>query len=243
MMPPNSIGQKTLPRFSGSATGVTGGGVLVGAAGFADVVDAVDVAGFDAGVVGLSEAVSDFASFASGFASDFVSVGFVSGLADVAAVAEAAGEAALAAVSLPPVFTVGVVASLASLAFAAVDAVSVAFTLSGLTVALSSLALPVAVLSALAALAADVLAAGLGLAVDGFAVVPAGFVAVDDPVFLAVVFGLAAAADALDVEDVFGVSSPELGVFAFATLKNLSDSDLISDVLHNLRRHLGRSSS
>ncbi|MFT6446240.1 MAG: hypothetical protein ACJA1J_002499 [Sulfitobacter pontiacus] len=216
---------------------------MVGAAGFADVVDAVDVAGFDAGVVGLSEAVSDFASFASGFASDFVSVGFVSGLADVAAVAEAAGEAALAAVSLPPVFTVGVVASLASLAFAAVDAVSVAFTLSGLTVALSSLALPVAVLSALAALAADVLAAGLGLAVDGFAVVPAGFVAVDDPVFLAVVFGLAAAADALDVEDVFGVSSPELGVFAFATLKNLSDSDLISDVLHNLRRHLGRPSS
>ena len=91
--------------------------------------------------------------------------------------------------------------------------------------------------------AARGLAAGLGLAVDGFAVVPAGFVAVDDPVFLAVVFGLAAAADALDVEDVFGVSSPELGVFAFATLKNLSDSDLISDVLHNLRRHLGRSSS
>ena len=130
-----------------------------------------------------------------------------------------------------------------SLAFAAPDAVSVLFTLSGLALALSSLALPVAVLSALAALAADVLAAGLGLAVDGFAVVPAGFVAVDDPVFLAVVFGLAAAADALDVEDVFGVSSPELGVFAFATLKNLSDSDLISDVLHNLRRHLGRPSS
>ena len=149
----------------------------------------------------------------------------------------------MAAVSLPPVFTAGVVASLASLAFAALDAVSVVFTLSGLALALSSLALPVAVLSALAALAADVLAAGLGLAVDGFAVVPAGFVAVDDPVFLAVVFGLAAAADAFDVEDVFGVSSPELGVFAFATLKNLSDSDLISDVLHNLRRHLGRPSS
>ncbi|WP_278376283.1 hypothetical protein [Sulfitobacter pontiacus] len=239
-MPPNSIGQKTLPRFSGSATGVTGGGVLVGVAGFADVVDAVDVAGFDAGVAGLSEAVSGFTSFVSGFASDFVSLGFVSGLADVEAVA---GEAALAAVSLPPVFTAGVVASLSSLAFEAVDAVSVVFTPSGLALALSSLALPVAVLSALAALAADVLAAGLGLAVDGFAVVPAGFVVVDDPVFLAVVFGLAAAADALDVEDVFGVSSPELGVFAFATLKNLSDSDLISDVLHNLRRHLGRPSS
>jgi len=194
----------------------------------------------DAGVAGLSEAVSGFTSFASGFASDFVSLGFVSGLADVEAVA---GVAALAAVSLPPVFTVGVVASLASLAFAAPDAVSVVFTLSGLALALSSLALPVAVLSALAALAADVLAAGLGLAGDGFAVVPAGFVAVDDPVFLAVVFGLAAAADAFDVEDVFGVSSPELGVFAFATLKNLSDSDLISDVLHNLRRHLGRPSS
>ena len=216
---------------------MTGGGVLVGVAGFADVVDAVDVAGFDAGVAGLSEAVSGFTSFASGFVSDFVSLGFVSGLADVEAVA---GEAALAAVSLPPVFTAGVVASLASLAFETVDAVSVVFTLSGLALALSSLALPVAVLSALAA---DVLAAGLGLAVDGFAVVPAGFVAVDDPVFLAVVFGLAAAADALDVEDVFGVSSPELGVFAFATLKNLSDSDLISDVLHNLRRHLGRPSS
>ncbi|WP_340270321.1 hypothetical protein [Sulfitobacter pontiacus] len=238
MIPPNSIGQKTLPRFSGSATGVTGGGVLVGVAGFADVVDAVDVAGLDAGVAGLSEAVSGFTSFASGFVSDFVSLGFASGLADVEAVAVVAGEAALAAVSLPPVFTVGVVASLASLAFAAPDAVSVVFTLSGLALALSSLALPVAVLSALAALAADVLAAGLG-----FAVVPAGFVAVDDPVFLAVVFGLAAAADALDVEDVFGVSSPELGVFAFATLKNLSDSDLISDVLHNLRRHLGRPSS
>ena len=139
-----------------------------------------------------------------------------------------------------PPFSVAVVASLASLAFAALGAVSVVFTLSGLALALSSLALPVAVLSALAA---DVLAAGLGLAVDGFAVVPAGFVAVDDPVFLAVVFGLAAAADAFDVEDVFGVSSPELGVFAFATLKNLSDSDLISDVLHNLRRHLGRPSS
>ncbi|WP_353628088.1 hypothetical protein ABM428_01675 [Sulfitobacter sp. TCYB15] len=233
MIPPNSIGQKTLPRFSGSATGVTGGGVLVGVAGFADVVDAVDVAGFDAGAAGLSEAVP-------GFASDFASLGFVSGLADVEAVA---GVAALAAVSLPPVFTAGVVASLASLAFAALDAVSGVFTLSGLALALSSLALPVAVLSALAALAADVLAAGLGLAVDGFAVDPAGFVAVDDPVFLAVVFGLAAAADALDVEDVFGVSSPELGVFAFATLKNLSDSDLISDVLHNLRRHLGRPSS
>ena len=216
---------------------MTGGGVLVGVAGFADVVDAVDVAGFDAGVAGLSEAVSGFTSFVSGFVSDFASLGFASGLAAVA------GEAALAAVSLPPVFTAGVVASLASLAFAAPDAVSVVFTLSGLALALSSLALPVAVLSALAALAADVLAAGLGLAVDGFAVVPAGFVAVDDPVFLAVVFGLAAAADALDVEDVFGVSSPELGVFAFATLKNLSDSDLISDVLHNLRRHLGRPSS
>ncbi|MBQ05014.1 MAG: hypothetical protein CMN11_00240 [Roseobacter sp.] len=220
---------------------MTGGGVLVGVAGFADVVDAVDVVGLDAGVAGLSEAVSGFTSFASGFVSDFVSLGFASGLADVEAVAVVAGEAALAAVSLPPVFTVGVVASLASLAFAAPDAVSVVFTLSGLALALSSLALPVAVLSALAALAADVLAAGL--AVDGFAVVPAGFVAVDDPVFLAVVFGLAAAADALDVEDVFGVSSPELGVFAFATLKNLSDSDLISDVLHNLRRHLGRPSS
>lgn len=216
---------------------MTGGGVLDGVAGFADVVDAVDVAGFDAGVAGLSEAVSGFTSFASGFVSDFASLGFASGLAVIA------GEAALAAVSLPPVFTAGVVASLASLAFEALDAVSVVFTLSGLALALSSLALPVAVLSALAALAADVLAAGLGLAVDGFAVVPAGFVAVDDPVFLAVVFGLAAAADALDVEDVFGVSSPELGVFAFATLKNLSDSDLISDVLHNLRRHLGRPSS
>ena len=219
---------------------MTGGGVLVGVAGFADAVDAVDVAGLGAGVAGLSEAVSGFTSFASGFASDFVSLGFVSGLADVEAFAVVAGEAALAAVSLPPVFTVAVVASLASLAFAALGAVSVVFTLSGLALALSSLALPVAVLSALAA---DVLAAGLGLAVDGFAVVPAGFVAVDDPVFLAVVFGLAAAADAFDVEDVFGVSSPELGVFAFATLKNLSDSDLISDVLHNLRRHLGRPSS
>ena len=157
-----------------------------------------------------------------------------------AAVAVAEAEGALA----------GVVTSLVGVVFAEVDGVSsgIAVTPAALPVDVSLAVLAVAVLSGVvlsgvAALAGDGLTAGLGLAVEDVDVDAVVFAAAGDPVFLAVVFGLAAAADARDVEDFFGVSSPEFGVFAFATLKNLSDSDLISDVFMNLRRHIGRPSS
>ena len=137
------------------------------------------------------------------------------------------------------------VISLVDVVFAEFDGLSsgIAVTPAALPVDVSLAVLSGVVLSGVAALAGDGLTAGLGLAVEDVDVDAVVFDTAGDPVFLAVVFGLAAAADARDVEDVFGVSSPEFGVFAFATLKNLSDSDLISDVFLNLRRHIGRPSS
>jgi len=229
-----------------------GGGVLVVSAGFTvaalEGVAGFALSGFDAGVAGLVAAVSGFTSFRSGF----VSLGVVSDLVELVALdAAAVAEGALAGVSLAFVVAGGgVVTSLVGVVFAEVDGVSsgIAVTPAALPVDVSLAVLAVAVLSGVvlsgvAALAGDGLTAGLGLAVEDVDVDAVVFAAAGDPVFLAVVFGLAAAADARDVEDVFGVSSPEFGVFAFATLKNLSDSDLISDVFMNLRRHIGRPSS
>tara|TARA_R100000935_G_scaffold14584_1_gene29216 strand:+ start:2219 stop:2959 length:741 start_codon:yes stop_codon:yes gene_type:complete len=246
------MGQKTPPRFSGSALWDAGGGVLVVSAGFTvaalEGVAGFALSGFDAGVAGLVAAVSGFTSFRSGF----VSLGVVSDLVELVALdAAAVAEGALAGVSLAFVVAGGgVVTSLVGVVFAEVDGVSsgIAVTPAALPVDVSLAVLAVAVLSGVvlsgvAALAGDGLTAGLGLAVEDVDVDAVVFAAAGDPVFLAVVFGLAAAADARDVEDVFGVSSPEFGVFAFATLKNLSDSDLISDVFMNLRRHIGRPSS
>ena len=237
--------------------GDTGGGVLVVSAGF--TVAALEggvgfaLSGFDAGVAGLVAAVSGFTSFRSGF----VSLGVVSDLVELVELdAAAVAEDALAGVSLAFVIAgMVVVTSLVDVVFAEVDGLSsgiavtpaalpVDVSLAVLAVAVLAVAvLPGVVLSGVAALAGDGLTAGLGLAVEDVDVDAVVFAAAGDPVFLAVVFGLAAAADARDVEDVFGVSSPEFGVFAFATLKNLSDSDLISDVFLNLRRHIGRPSS
>ena len=247
--------------------GDAGGGVLVVSAGFTvaalegaalEGVVGFALSGFDAGVAGLVAAVSGFTSFRSGF----VSLGVVSDLVELVALdAAAVAEDALAGVSLAFVVAGGgVVISLVDVVFAEFDGLSsgiavtpaalpVDVSLAVLAVAVLAVAvlpgvvLPGVVLSGVAALAGDGLTAGLGLAVEDVDVDAVVFDTAGDPVFLAVVFGLAAAADARDVEDVFGVSSPEFGVFAFATLKNLSDSDLISDVLHNLRRHLGRPSS
>lgn len=229
-----------------------GGGVLVVSAGFTvaalEGVAGFALSGFDAGVAGLVAAVSGFTSFRSGF----VSLGVVSDLVELVALdAAAVAEGALAGVSLAFVVAGGgVVTSLVGVVFAEVDGVSsgIAVTPAALPVDVSLAELAVAVLSGVvlsgvAALAGDGLTAGLGLAVEDVDVDAVVFAAAGDPVFLAVVFGLAAAADARDVEDFFGVSSPEFGVFAFATLKNLSDSDLISDVFMNLRRHIGRPSS
>ncbi len=229
-----------------------GGGVLVVSAGFTvaalEGVAGFALSGFDAGVAGLVAAVSGFTFFRSGF----VSLGVVSDLVELVALdAAAVAEGALAGVSLAFVVAGGgVVTSLVGVVFAEVDGVSsgIAVTPAALPVDVSLAVLAVAVLSGVvlsgvAALAGDGLTAGLGLAVEDVDVDAVVFAAAGDPVFLAVVFGLAAAADARDVEDVFGVSSPEFGVFAFATLKNLSDSDLISDVFMNLRRHIGRPSS
>ena len=237
--------------------GDAGGGVLVVSAGF--TVAALEggvgfaLSGFDAGVAGLVAAVSGFTSFRSGF----VSLGVVSDLVELVELdAAAVAEDALAGVSLAFVIAgMVVVTSLVDVVFAEVDGLSsgiavtpaalpVDVSLAVLAVAVLAVAvLPGVVLSGVAALAGDGLTAGLGLAVEDVDVDAVVFAAAGDPVFLAVVFGLAAAADARDVEDVFGVSSPEFGVFAFATLKNLSDSDLISDVFLNLRRHIGRPSS
>ncbi|HDY95272.1 MAG TPA: hypothetical protein ENH63_09805 [Sulfitobacter litoralis] len=246
------MGQKTLPRFSGSALGDAGGGVLVVSAGFTvaalegaalEGVVGFALSGFDAGVAGLVAAVSGFTSFRSGF----VSLGVVSDLVELVALdAAAVAEDALAGVSLAFVVAGGgVVISLVDVVFAEFDGLSsgIAVTPAALPVDVSLAVLSGVVLSGVAALAGDGLTAGLGLAVEDVDVDAVVFDTAGDPVFLAVVFGLAAAADARDVEDVFGVSSPEFGVFAFATLKNLSDSDLISDVFLNLRRHIGRPSS
>lgn len=232
--------------------GDAGGGVLVVSAGFTvaalEGVAGFALSGFDAGVAGLVAAVSGFTSFRSGF----VSLGVVSDLVELVALdAAAVAEDALAGVSLAFVVAGGgVVTSLVGVVFAEVAGVSsgIAVTPAALPVDVSLAVLAVAVLSGVvlsgvAALAGDGLTAGLGLAVEDVDVDAVVFAAAGDPVFLAVVFGLAAAADARDVEDVFGVSSPEFGVFAFATLKNLSDSDLLSDVFMNLRRHIGRPSS
>jgi len=256
------MGQKTLPRFSGSALGDAGGGVLVVSAGFTvaalegaalEGVVGFALSGFDAGVAGLVAAVSGFTSFRS----SFVSLGVVSDLVELVELdAAAVAEDALEGVSLAFVIAgMVVVTSLVDVVFAEVDGLSsgiavtpaalpVDVSLAVLAVAVLAVAvLPGVVLSGVAALAGDGLTAGLGLAVEDVDVDAVVFDTAGDPVFLAVVFGLAAAADARDVEDVFGVSSPEFGVFAFATLKNLSDSDLISDVFLNLRRHIGRPSS
>ena len=232
--------------------GDAGGGVLVVSAGFTvaalegaalEGVVGFALSGFDAGVAGLVAAVSGFTSFRSGF----VSLGVVSDLVELVAL-DAAGvaEDALAGVSLAFVVAGGgVVISLVDVVFAEFDGLSsgIAVTPAALPVDVSLAVLSGVVLSGVAALAGDGLTAGLGLAVEDVDVDAVVFDTAGDPVFLAVVFGLAAAADARDVEDVFGVSSPEFGVFAFATLKNLSDSDLISDVFLNLRRHIGRPSS
>jgi len=251
MIPPKSMGQKTLPRFSGSALGDAGGGVLVVSAGLTvaalEGVVGFALSGFDAGVAGLVAAVSGFTSFRS----SFVSLGVVSDLVELVELdAAAVAEDALEGVSLAFVVAGGgVVTSLVDVVFAEVDGLSsgIAVTPAALPVDVSLAVLAVAVLpsvvlSGVAALAGDGLTAGLGLAVEDVDVDAVVFATAGDPVFLAVVFGLAAAADARDVEDVFG-ESPEFGVFAFATLKNLSDSDLISDVFLNLRRHIGRPSS
>ena len=232
--------------------GDAGGGVLVVSAGFTvaalegaalEGVVGFALSGFDAGVAGLVAAVSGFTSFRSGF----VSLGVVSDLVELVALdAAAVAEDALAGVSLAFVVAGGgVVISLVDVVFAEFDGLSsgIAVTPAALPVDVSLAVLSGVVLSGVAALAGDGLTAGLGLAVEDVDVDAVVFAAAGDPVFLAVVFGLAAAADARDVEDVFGVSSPEFGVFAFATLKNLSDSDLISDVFLNLRRHIGRPSS
>ena len=232
--------------------GDAGGGVLVVSAGFTvaalegaalEGVVGFALSGFDAGVAGLVAAVSGFTSFRSGF----VSLGVVSDLVELVALdAAAVAEDALAGVSLAFVVAGGgVVTSLVDVVFAEVDGLSsgIAVTPAALPVDVSLAVLSGVVLSGVAALAGDGLTAGLGLAVEDVDVDAVVFDTAGDPVFLAVVFGLAAAADARDVEDVFGVSSPEFGVFAFATLKNLSDSDLISDVFLNLRRHIGRPSS
>lgn len=232
--------------------GDAGGGVLVVSAGFTvaalegaalEGVVGFALSGFDAGVAGLVAAVSGFTSFRSGF----VSLGVVSDLVELVALdAAAVAEDALAGVSLAFVVAGGgVVISLVDVVFAEFDGLSsgIAVTPAALPVDVSLAVLSGVVLSGVAALAGDGLTAGLGLAVEDVDVDAVVFDTAGDPVFLAVVFGLAAAADARDVEDVFGVSSPELGVFAFATLKNLSDSDLISDVFLNLRRHIGRPSS
>ncbi len=232
--------------------GDAGGGVLVVSAGFTvaalegaalEGVVGFALSGFDAGVAGLVAAVSGFTSFRSGF----VSLGVVSDLVELVALdAAAVAEDALAGVSLAFVIAgMVVVTSLVDVVFAEVDGLSsgIAVTPAALPVDVSLAVLSGVVLSGVAALAGDGLTAGLGLAVEDVDVDAVVFAAAGDPVFLAVVFGLAAAADARDVEDVFGVSSPEFGVFAFATLKNLSDSDLISDVFLNLRRHIGRPSS
>ncbi|MBQ0716558.1 MAG: hypothetical protein V7786_05605 [Sulfitobacter litoralis] len=250
------MGQKTLPRFSGSALGDAGGGVLVVSAGLTvaalEGVVGFALSGFDAGVAGLVAAVSGFTSFRS----SFVSLGVVSDLVELVELdAAAVAEDALEGVSLAFVVAGGgVVTSLVDVVFAEVDGLSsgiavtpaalpVDVSLAVLAVAVLAVAvLPGVVLSGVAALAGDGLTAGLGLAVEDVDVDAVVFATAGDPVFLAVVFGLAAAADARDVEDVFG-ESPEFGVFAFATLKNLSDSDLISDVFLNLRRHIGRPSS
>ncbi|KKN99623.1 hypothetical protein LCGC14_0133690 [marine sediment metagenome] len=232
--------------------GDAGGGVLVVSAGFTvaalegaalEGVVGFALSGFDAGVAGLVAAVSGFTSFRSGF----VSLGVVSDLVELVALdAAAVAEDALAGVSLAFVVAGGgVVISLVDVVFAEFDGLSsgIAVTPAALPVDVSLAVLSGVVLSGVAALAGDGLTAGLGLAVEDVDVDAVVFDTAGDPVFLAVVFGLAAAADARDVEDVFGVSSPEFGVFAFATLKNLSDSDLISDVFLNLRRHIGRPSS
>ena len=227
--------------------GDAGGGVLVVSAGLTvaalEGVVGFALSGFDAGVAGLVAAVSGFTSFRSGF----VSLGVVSDLVELVALdAAAVAEDALAGVSLAFVVAGGgVVTSLVDVVFAEVDGLSsgIAVTPAALPVDVSLAVLSGVVLSGVAALAGDGLTAGLGLAVEDVDVDAVVFDTAGDPVFLAVVFGLAAAADARDVEDVFGVSSPEFGVFAFATLKNLSDSDLISDVFLNLRRHIGRPSS
>ena len=232
--------------------GDAGGGVLVVSAGFTvaalegaalEGVVGFALSGFDAGVAGLVAAVSGFTSFRSGF----VSLGVVSDLVELVELdAAAVAEDALEGVSLAFVVAGGgVVTSLVDVVFAEVDGLSsgIAVTPAALPVDVSLAVLSGVVLSGVAALAGDGLTAGLGLAVEDVDVDAVVFDTAGDPVFLAVVFGLAAAADARDVEDVFGVSSPEFGVFAFATLKNLSDSDLISDVFLNLRRHIGRPSS
>ena len=231
--------------------GDAGGGVLVVSAGLTvaalEGVVGFALSGFDAGVAGLVAAVSGFTSFRS----SFVSLGVVSDLVELVELdAAAVAEDALEGVSLAFVVAGGgVVTSLVDVVFAEVDGLSsgIAVTPAALPVDVSLAVLAVAVLpsvvlSGVAALAGDGLTAGLGLAVEDVDVDAVVFATAGDPVFLAVVFGLAAAADARDVEDVFG-ESPEFGVFAFATLKNLSDSDLISDVFLNLRRHIGRPSS